>query len=411
MLACGIAAFVAMLSIHQGLEHTRERYYESNHFAQVFARVSRAPRSLEDKIRGIEGVAWAESRVVQDVTIAVEGFPELVTGRLNSLPAERSEGLNRVHLVRGRMPRKERPGETLVSEAFAAAHELEVGDRVEARFDGRERKLEVVGVAMSPEFVYELSSATSFPDPERFGVFWMGRSEMEAAFDMESTFNDVSLTLTANADDRRIRAELDRLLEPYGGNDSHGRDLQTSHRMLDAELQQLQSSGVVTPIIFLGVAAFLINIVLSRIVATQREQIAAMKAIGYGDLHVGLHYAKLVGGVVALGSAVGILGGAWMGRGLSVLYAQYFHFPGVIYGLDWRVAFASVAVSCIAVGAGDLSFDLQRGQATAGRSHAGPLPRPSTPEVSSSSSGWGVCSRRWGGWCCETSGSDRFVRP
>lgn len=353
VLACGIAAFVTMISNLQALERSMARYYESNRFADVFARVVRAPQVVEREIRALPGVAAVETRLVRDVTVAVEDFEDPIIGRLISLPPE--DGINELTMRAGRRPRPDRDNEVVAIDRFAAAHGLAPGDEVEALINGRKQRLQIVGTAISPEYVYVLPPGEAFPDPARFGIFWTNRSMLAAAFDMESAFNDLALTATAGTDLLELQARLDLLLEPYGGIGSHGRDLQMSHRMTSMELEQLRSSGVMVPIIFLGVAAFLLNVVLSRVIATQREQIAALKAVGYGNWEVGLHYAKLVAIVLAIGTLLGIALGGWLGRGMANLYLQFFSFPVMAYRLEPSLLLGSAGVAVIAGGFGTIS--------------------------------------------------------
>lgn len=350
VLACGIAAFVTMISNLQALERSMARYYESNRFADVFARVVRAPQVVEREIRALPGVAACETRLSWQVSIGVDNFDEPIVGRLISLPSE--DGLNTLAMREGRRPRPDRDNEVIAVEGFAKAHGLRPGDEVDALINGRNQRLQIVGVAISPEYIYVLPPGEAFPDPSRYGIFWANRSMLAAAFDMESAFNDVSVTATTGTDLHELRARLDLLLEPYGGVGSHGRELQLSHRMTSMELEQLRSQGVMVPMIFLGVAAFLLNVVLSRVIATQREQIAALKAVGYGNLEVGLHYAKLVAIVLAFGTALGVAMGGWLGRALSNVYLQFFSFPVMEYRLEPSLLAGSACVAVVAGGLG-----------------------------------------------------------
>jgi putative ABC transport system permease protein len=354
VLACGIAAFVTMISNRQALDRSRVRYYESNRLADLFAQVVRAPQSIEARIRELPGVATVETRLVWNVNVDVEHFDEPIIGKLISIDPTIEEGsrLNELVIRKGRLPRVDRNEEIAVLEGFAAAHGLEPGDEIEATINGSKQRLQIVGVVISPEYVYVIPPGSAFPDPARYAILWANRSMLAAAFDMESAFNDVVLTTTAGADERDLRARLDLLLAPYGGLDSYGRDLQLSNRMLSMELEGLRSSGLFVPLIFLGVAAFLLNVVLSRVISTQREQIAALKAVGYGNVEVGLHYAKIVSVVLAAGTGLGIALGAWLGRGLSNLYLDFFSFPSVAYRLEPSLLLGSVGVAVLAGGLG-----------------------------------------------------------
>lgn len=350
VMGCGVATFVMSLSLLQSLSLTQEAYYERYRFAQVFARLKRAPESLATRIAEIPGVARVQTRTVVDVTLDVAGLTEPAAGRLIAIPERPTPGLNDVYLRAGRYIEPGRGTEVLVSEGFAAANKLTSGSQVLAVINGKRQALKVVGVALSPEYVYQIRPGEVLPDDRRFGVFWMGRDELAAAFDMKGAFNDVTLVLMPGASEPEIVRRLDRLIEPYGGLGAHGRSDQVSHRFISNEIRELRSMGMVAPIIFLSVAAFLLNIVLNRLIGTQREQIAALKAFGYSHLEVGLHYLKLVLLIDLVGVVIGAIAGGMMGRSLTVVYVRFFHFPVLRYHLDlWVIALAFLVSICAAV--------------------------------------------------------------
>jgi putative ABC transport system permease protein len=333
VIGSGVAMFVMYRSTFDSLSHTLDSYYGRHRFAHVFASAKRAPEGLAARIARIPGVALAETRVVADVTLDVPGMNEPATGRLVSIPADRRPALNDLFLRQGRWIAPGRPDEILLSETFAERHRLGPGSGLDAVINGRRRHLHIVGIALSPEYVYSIRPGDLMPDPERFGVVWMERRALAAAFDLEGSFNDVAVRLAPGASEKEVLARLDRLLAPYGSLGGIGRSLQASHWFLNNELTQLINVGSFLPTLFLAVAAFLLNVVLTRIVSVQREQIAALKANGYSNLDLGLHFAKL-GGIIALaGAVVGTLAGAWMGLGITKLYVDMFRFPVLDYFL------------------------------------------------------------------------------
>ncbi|HEX2572536.1 MAG TPA: ABC transporter permease [Polyangia bacterium] len=327
VVAASIAVLVSSMSTYRSLERTQRVYYERYRFAEVFARVKRAPESVAGDVRAITGVAQVETRAVADVSIEVAGLDEPAVGRLVSLPPPGRASLNAVYLRSGRMPEPGRPGEALVSEGFAVANQLAPGDHVAAVIHGRWQRLEITGVALSPEYIYLIRPGELFPDDRRFGVFWMTREEVAAALDLSGAFNDLALTLGPGGSEREIIARLDRLLAPYGGVGAQARENQISHRYISDEIRQLRGQAVFIPAIFLGVAAFLLQVVLSRLIATQRSQIAMLKAFGYPERRIGLHYLELMLCIALTGTLLGLGVGIWMGRGMTRLYQQFFRFP------------------------------------------------------------------------------------
>jgi putative ABC transport system permease protein len=358
VVACGIASYVTLRSAYASLLWARDGYYASQRFAEVFAHSKRAPEALAARIEAIPGVAIAETRIVETVMIPLEDLSEPATGRLVSLPAGGTPRLNAPYLRRGRMVEAGRPDEALVLEAFADANGLEPGATVPVVLNGVRRNIRVVGIALSPEYVMAIggSAGQEFaPDARRFGVLWMDRDVIAPAFDMKGAFDDVTLRLQPGASKRAVVERLDTLLRPYGGFGAVDRTRQPSSFFVDNELKQLESYATIAPLIFLSVAAFLVNVVLGRVVHLQRPQIATLKALGYRGREIGVHYLSLVLVIVTLGALAGVAMGAWLGRGMLGLYRPYFHFPVFAYRLDASVVAIGVLISVGAAALGALA--------------------------------------------------------
>lgn len=350
VLAAGIATMVMALGNHAALADSRALYYGDQHFADVFAVARRAPLALLEPVLGIPGVRQAQGRVVAFAPLEIEGFEGAVSGRFVSLPVPGDPGLNGVWLRRGRLAVAD--DEVVVGEAFAQAHGLVPGDRLVAVLNGRRQGLAVVGIGLSPEFVYAIRPGDIFPDFQRFGVFWMTRDALAAAYDLEGAFNDLAVALDRGAREGSVIEQLDALLEPYGGLGAHGRDLHVSHRFLDEELDQLRIMAQLFSTIFLGVTAFLLNIVLGRLIASQREQIAVLRAFGYGRTQVAVHYGQLALALVALGILPGLLAGVWLGRIMAGIYMDYYSFPYLIWRLQPGLVLLALGFAAVAATVG-----------------------------------------------------------
>ncbi len=355
VVMCGVASFVSMRCTYDSLRIAQAEYYQSYRFANVFAQLKRAPLSLARRIAEIEGVAGVRARVVMGVTLDVPGLDEPASGRLVAVPERRAPMINDVHLTRGRYVEPERPDEVIASKAFATANDLELGDTLGAVINGRWQKLTIVGIGLSPEYIYEAGGGTIFPDNRRFGVLWMGETALASAFNMEGAFNDVALTLSAGAREADVIARLDDMLTRYGGLGAYGREEQLSHRFISDEIAQNRISSTYLPAIFLGVAAFLLNIVLSRLVALQRTEIGLLKAFGYSNFDVGMHYLKLAAITVLSGVVIGAAGGLYLGAQLTTVYQHYYRFPALPFAVTPEVIAIGVMVSLAAATAGALS--------------------------------------------------------
>jgi putative ABC transport system permease protein len=355
VVAAGVAMYVMYLSNFASLQQTRAAYYDRQRFADIFASVKRAPLRVASEIANLPGVSAIEARVVANVTLDLEQLDEPASGRLISIPPDRRPQVNDLFLRRGRWIERGRPDEVLASEGFVLAHGLNPGDTVPAVINGRLRRLTIVGVALSPEYIYSLRPGEIVPDDRRFGIFWMDRQALAAAFDMEGGFNDVVLALSPGASAEATIARLDRLLEPYGGLGAIPRALQLSHWMVENELKQLQSFGFLLPLMFLIVGAFILNVALTRALALQRPQIAALKAMGYSNASLGWHYLKWAFAIGTGGVAIGVVVGAWFGIQIIGMYNQFFRFPVLLFSVPADVVVGAAGLTLAAAGGGAFS--------------------------------------------------------
>jgi putative ABC transport system permease protein len=352
VIACGVGAYLAMSSTIRSLRAARAGYYAEQRFGHVFASLARAPESLARRLGEIPGVQAFETRVVADVILDVPGRTKAATGRIVSLPDRGRPAVNNVSLRRGRYPEPGRWEEVVAGEAFVEAHGFELGQTLGAILEGARVELSIVGVGLSPEYTYSVGPGQLFPDDSGFGVFWMRREGLARALDMDGAFNDLSLRLGRDAAVQEVIACTDRLLADHGGRGAIAREDQLSAFFLANELRQLVAFVLFVPTLFLVVASFLLEIVLGRLVAGQRGDIAALKAFGYRDRDVGLHYAKTIGLVVAMGWLAGLALGDWMGGSMTRMYSDYYRFPTLEHRLGLGAPLEALALCALGAGLG-----------------------------------------------------------
>lgn len=351
LIASAMAVWVTTALTERAMLRTRDAFYERQRFADAFAAVRRAPEPVAARLAAVPGVAEVETRVVWP------GRLDLPDGRaaramMVSLPDRAPPRLNALAVRAGRLPLPGERGVALLTEGFAEANRLGPGAELGAVVNGRRARLRVIGVALSPEFVYAVGPGMLFPDDRSFGVVWMPRADLGAAAALDGAFDAVALRLGPGADEADVLAAIDRVLAPWGGAGAHGRRDQASHRFLSDELDQLRAMALVMPAIFLGIAAFLLSVIVSRLVALQRAQVGMLKALGYSDAALAAHYAKLVGAVVLAGAAAGAAGGAALGRALARMYAELYRFPFLIYADAPAVVALGAALCAVAALAG-----------------------------------------------------------
>ena len=179
VMACGLAMMVTTRSLILSLESTRDTYYREHRFADVFARLKRAPNAVREQLAAIPGVATVQTSIAIQVTLDVPGLPEPAVGLLNSLPERGEPVLNRPHVRAGRLPLgRTTRGELAVGEAFAEAHGLKPGGAISAILNGTKQNFRLSGIVLSPEFVFEAPPGAALPDNKTYGVFWMPYKEL-----------------------------------------------------------------------------------------------------------------------------------------------------------------------------------------------------------------------------------------
>ncbi len=354
VIGSGVSTFLMLIGTMHSLNMTRDSFYKDFGFAEVFAPLKRAPESVSLRISEIPGVERLETRVIADVKLEVRGFPEPVTARLVSIPDSGRPLLNRLYIRKGRMVDPLKDNEALVSEAFAEAHGFSPGDSFGAVINGRWKRLLIAGIALSPEFVLQTRPGAISPDYKRYAIIWMARSPLGTAYAMKGAFNDLVLSLSPGTAAEDVITRLDNILDPYGGLGAYGRKDQISNRFLTEEFKQLQRSAEIFPAIFIAVSAFLLNVVISRTISTQREQIAALKAFGYDNPAVGIHYLKFVMLIVLIGIAAGIAAGIRLGQGLANIYMEFYRFPFLVYELQWPVVLVAAGITILSAVGGTL---------------------------------------------------------
>ncbi len=354
VIGAGVATFIMARSTLDSLLVTQASFYRHYRFADVFASLKRAPESVRERLAAIKGVQQVETRVTTPASLDVEGFNDPVTALIVSLPDTGEPLLNAIYLRKGRSVEAGRDDEVVVSEAFADAHKIQPGGRLRATIRGKRRTLRIVGIALSPEFVYQLQPGAMIPDFRTYAILWMARKPLESAAEMEGGFNDAVIQLQAHASAEDVIDRVDHILARYGGLGAISRKNQLSNRYLSEEFKQLRQMATMFPVIFLGVAAFLLNVVVTRLIATQREQLAILKAFGYSTADVALHYIKLVVMVVLLGVGVGTGFGIWLAKGMVGMYMEFYRFPNILYVLRPSVVVTATFISVGAAVAGTL---------------------------------------------------------
>ena len=345
VIGIGVALQVMMSGLIASLTQTRDAYYQRHQFAEVFAGLSRAPEHVATRLQAIDGVAVAQTRLRGLALIDINTRDLPINALILSLPGGEARPLNEIMLTSGRMPEAGRLDEILLLDSFARAHGLGPGDNLRVTLNGARRQFEIVGTAQSPEFIYFAAPGELVPDDARFGVIWISRPALAAALDLEGAFNEVLITLVRGARSEAVLDRVDRILDPYGAPGSYDRDEHPSNRFLNEEIKGLSASAHSVPPVFMLVAAFLLYIVTSRMLQSEREEIGLMKAFGYTDTEVGGHYLQMVVLIALAGALFGSVLGVVLGRLIVPLYAGFYKLPFLLFRLDMAAFLTGLIIS------------------------------------------------------------------
>ena len=353
VVAAGIVGYCGSLSTYDSLRWLQQSHYERARFAHVFAQGKRAPLAVANRLVEIADVADVETTLTFDVLLDLPDTVQPLTGRMIALPDHGLPRMNRLTLARGAWIDAPESNQALVNVTFADAHHLEPGAHIAALLNGKPEVLQIVGIVTSPEYIFP--TVGGFGDENSFGIFWVGRKRLAAAFNMEGAFNSLAVRLGHASAEPAVVAALDHTLDRYGFTGAYGRADQPSHRVLTQEIGQWRVYGAALPVVVLGVAMFLLNVSLTRQIGTQRTQIAALKALGCDHWQIGSHYLKFVLIIVLIGAPIGILGGAYFGFATTRLYATYFRIPDFEYRMLPWIPVSAVGLALLSAAAAVVS--------------------------------------------------------
>ena len=354
LIACGVSVAVMAFSTQKALILAQRSYYRQTHFGSVFASATRAPLDLVDDISRIEGVLAVDARATKAGLMDVPGLIRPATVRLIALPDDDRRALNRIYIVAGRLPDPNRADEAVALKTFLDAAHIALGERMSLTIEGKRLTFAIVGAALSPEYVY-VPGSSPMPDDAHQGVLWAPRTAVEKPTGLGGAFSAISLALAPGVPEAAVIARVDRILAPYGGTPAYGRADQISHKFQQDRIERMGVMATIIPPVFLAVAAGLVNLVLGRMVAAEREQIGLLKAFGYSDLSAASVYLKSAALIAAAGIAIGGLFGAWVTSAILGELGQYLRFPRLSNEFSWAAFAGAAAIATASALGGSIS--------------------------------------------------------
>ena len=329
IVALGVGCLVGMMGTSLNLQLARDAYYGQCRMADFWVDLKKMPVTELDVLDDLKGISEMRARIAFQVIVDLEGVEEPLSGTLLTLPAEPSPVINNILIQSGTYFTSRRQDEVIVSEAFARARGIRDGDTIHLIMNGQRKALFVVGTAMSSEFVYMMPPGSITPEPSRFGVFYVKRGFGEDALGFHGACNSLvgRLSRKARQDTQPLFDDLRHRLKPYGLFAITPLRLQASNLYLSGELTGLATISFFIPTIFLLVAIFVLNVLMSRLAQQQRTIVGTLKALGYGNRKIFFHFIQFGLFVGVGGALLGCLLGYWIADSLTIQYRMFFAFP------------------------------------------------------------------------------------
>lgn len=322
----GVMLYSGINAAFRNLSGASEKYYREYRFADLWATMYRAPEGVEEKIKSLPFVKMATGRVVQDVKIGISGENAIV--RMITLPDDKKDIVNDVRITSGSYFSVQENNQCLLEEEFFKAHNLKIGDYIYPIINGNEVKLKVSGTVKSPEFVYTIRDGGELmPDNRKFGIVFVKQSFGQAILGYEGSINSLVMLVHEGTDIDSAKDDVKKYLEEFGVSEVVEKENQISNKMLSEEMKGLKATGGSFPVVFFIVAAVIIYITMGRIVENQRTQIGVLKAFGFSNLSILLHYLSYSIIIAVVGNIIGAVLGMYLGKGFTELENMYFHLP------------------------------------------------------------------------------------
>ena len=353
--AVGVMSFVSMLTTYRNLEQSRAGYYARCRMADFWIDLKKAPLAEVERLREVAGVADLRTRIQFSVLVDIAEAPKPVSGLVLTMPETRQPVINNFVLRQGGYFSTTRREEVIVSEDFAEARRLSPGDCLSIIVNRRRLDLLIVGTAITSEYVYLVPPGGLVPEKDRYGVFWIKRRYAEEIFDFDGACNQVVGVLdpVVRSHPEAVLVELERRLDDFGVFSTTKLADQFSNLSLSGEMDGLKVTAYFLPILFLGVAAIVLNTQITSAAERQRTVMGTLKALGYGSGTVFAYYLKLAAIIAAVACALGCATGYYL-AGLSTdLYrAQFFKFPDLVNRFYPDVMLLAVLISLLFAGSG-----------------------------------------------------------
>ncbi|MCB8815530.1 ABC transporter permease [Desulfosporosinus shakirovi] len=347
VIALGLLLYTSMSIAVESMDKAQQDFYAETNFADGFITVTGYPENKVNSLTFLPGIDQAAGRIVKEVRVIDQQEDSNRYLKMVTLNEANVPQINLIQLIEGQLPNENQP-EILVDPKFLVANHLSLGDSIDVSIDGNQVSLYITGTAQSPEFIYIMRNAQDiYPSAEEFGIAYVPLSTLKALVKEKGQVNDIVITLKPGVSFDSVKDSLQAELKPYGVRSIVPRKDQTSHAILTSEIKQIRTMTKTLPVVFLGVAAIILYTMLRRLIEQQRVAIGTLKAFGFTDREIVLHYLTYPVVIGTTGGLLGGLSGVALSFPLTMMYKEFFALPGLKSEFSLKYLFFSLALAFV----------------------------------------------------------------
>ena len=290
MAFLGIFAFCGVCSEYYGLEQTSSDFYSETNLADGWIYNTTITDDALDEINNF--TTNSEKQLVMQSVANFSNDPDI------TLHFVEDNEISKFYLSQGQDFNLSDDSGVWLDKRFADAQNLSVGDNISFKFNGIEIEKEIKGIGYSPEYVYEASPTSIIPDFKDIGFAYMSYK----AFPSDIKYNVLLVKFNQSPDD--FKNSLDDSVEylSFTKQSEH-----VSVSQFNEEMAQHKMIGDVFPIVFILVTFLTLLTSMTRIISHQRTQIGVLKAVGYKNRTIILHFMSYGFWLVLAGAILGLI--------------------------------------------------------------------------------------------------------
>ncbi|WP_292787813.1 FtsX-like permease family protein [Methanobrevibacter sp.] len=333
MALIGVFAFTGISGEAVGLVEVSSSYYEDTNLADGWIYGEEIDDDVFSDIKSMDEIKDAQREMVVSTVANYSSDPDITLHIV-----EGKQNISKFYLFKGEdFDHNDEEG-IWIDKRFADGRNLDIGDKITLKFDGKEVSKTVRGIMYSPEYVYYIQEGSLLPDFSQVGFAYMPSK----GADFDIVYNTIALDAHEDLDEKDFKSALEEKLGQKAYVQYVDRDNNVGIKTLQDEIDQHKMFSGIFPAIFVLVSLLTLVTTMSRVISAQRMQIGTLKAMGYSNKSIILHYLSY-GFVLSLtGSAIGLV--------IGPLTIPYLFYPTMSstyslprWGPSWDISFFVVA--------------------------------------------------------------------